>query len=204
MPVGPALFPLEIGDFWVYQVTQQTYSLTAAPMLRQFQVQDKLVSSFVRNGQTVYQLDRSVRPSAQADWQMAGIRTVTATAAEVVVQEGNVPTVPLRFPVATGTFWNVNAYNNRPDSLLRYRDIGRTVSVNNRLVAGTVAVVGANDSTLIGLYKRRWVYAPGVGLVFREEADLAYCQSSPACIGKTEITSGTRQTWALLSSNRWP
>lgn len=204
MPADLAFFPLETGDYWVYQVTEQDYSLTAAPVVRRFQVQDKVVDVFSRNGQPVYQLDRSVRPSAQAEWQTTGVRTVAATAAEVVVQEGNVPTVPLRFPVATGTFWNKNAYNNRPDSVLRYRDIGRTITVGNRLVAGTVAVVGANDSTLIGLYKRRWVYAPGVGLVYREEANLAYCQSLPACIGKAEITSGTRQTWALLASNRWP
>lgn len=204
LPDDSAYFPLQTGDYWIYQVTQETYSLTSPATTRVFQVQQKIGSSFNRNGQLVYQVEESIRNSDQADWRVNAIRTVYKTLSEVVSQENNVPTVSLAFPISAATSWNVNTYNARPDTLLRYQNSGRSITLNKRSFDNVVSVVGSNDSTLIGLNKYVRMYAPNVGLVYRENTALAYCQATPDCIGKGIITSGSRQKWTLLSTNRLP
>jgi hypothetical protein len=204
VPDDSAYFPLQTGDYWVYQVTQETYSLTNAPTKRTFQLQEKVGNAFTQNGQLVFQIEESIKRSEQAAWQINAIRTVYKNLSEVVSQENNVPSVNLIFPVSATTSWNVNTYNAQPDTLLRYENAGQPFTVGNRALERTVSVVGANDSTLVGLDRYRRVYAQNIGLVYRENTSFAYCQSSPDCIGKGIIASGTRQTWALTASNRLP
>ncbi|GAB3032788.1 hypothetical protein [Spirosoma pulveris] len=203
-PDDSVYFPLQTGDYWIYQVTQETYSLTSPATTRVFQIQQKIGSSFSRNGQLVYQVEESARNSDQSNWQVNAIRTVYKTLSEVVSQENNVPTVSLTFPISAATSWNVNTYNARPDTLLRYQNSGQSITLNKRSFDNVISVVGSNDSTLIGLNKYIRIYAPNVGLVYRENTALAYCQATPDCIGKGIITSGSRQKWTLLSSNRLP
>ena len=199
-----AYFPLQTGDYWIYQVTQENYSFANAPTKHVFQLQEKIGPSFIRNGQLFFQVEESIKKTERSVWQISAVRTVYKSLSEVVSQVNNVPSVNLIFPIGSGSSWNINTYNARPDSLLRYQDIGQPFSLDRRTVEQTVSVVGSNDSTLVGLDKYRRVYAPNVGLIYREEAALAYCQSSPDCIGKGIIASGTRQTWKLMASSRLP
>ncbi len=204
-PDDSAYFPLQTGDYWIYQVTQENYSLTNGATTSTFQLQEKIGNSFVRNGQVIFQVEESTRKSELGNWQVSAIRTTYKSLSEVVDQENNVPTLNLLFPVSASTSWNVNTYNALPDSLpLRYTSINIPYNTGKLSFAHTVSVVGPNDSTLIGLAKYQRVYAQNVGLVYRENTALAYCQSAPGCIGKGIIASGTRQKWALLTSNRLP
>ena len=203
-PDDAAYFPLQTGDYWIYQVTQETYSLTNAATKRTFQLQEKVGNSFTQNGQLVFQLEESIKKTDQSDWQINAIRTVYKNLSEVVTQDNNVPSVNLIFPISATTSWNVNTYNARPDTLLRYENAGQPLTLSKRTFERTVSVVGANDSTLVGLDRYRRVYAQNVGLVYRENTSFAYCQSSPDCIGKGIIASGTRKIWALTASNRLP
>lgn len=204
-PDDSAYFPLQTGDYWIYQVTQENYSLTNGATTSTYQLQEKIGNSFVRNGQVVFQVEESTRTSDQAAWQINAIRMVYKSLSEVVSQDNNVPTLNLVFPISATTSWNSNTYNALPDSLpLRYENISRPFVTGKRTFEHTVSVVGPNDSTLIGLTKYQRVYAQNMGLVYRENTALAYCQSTPDCIGKGIISSGSRQKWALLSSNRLP
>ena len=204
-PDDSAYYPLQTGDYWVYQVTEETYSLTNGATTRTYQLQQKIGSSFTRNGQVFFQLEESTRPSEQNNWQVSAIRTVYKSLSEVVSQDNNVPTVNLLFPVSALTSWNINTYNGSSDTLtLWYQNIGLPFATGKLSFDRTVSVVGPNDSTLINLSKYQRVYAQSVGLVYRENTALAYCQSTPDCIGKGKIDSGMRQKWALIASSRVP
>jgi hypothetical protein len=205
VPNDSAYYPLQTGDYWVYQVTEETYSLTNGATTRTFQLQQKIGNSFTRNGQVFFQLEESTRQSAQNDWQISATRTVYKSLSEVVSQDSNVPTVNLLFPISATTSWNINTYNGLSDTVtLQYQNIDRPFTTGKLSFDHTVSVVGPNDSTLINLTKYQRVYAQNVGLVYRENAALAYCQSTPDCIGKGKIDSGTRQKWTLIASSRVP
>lgn len=199
-----AYFPLQPGDYWIYQVTQETYSPTSPYTKRVFQVQEKITGTYTQKGQVFFQVEESRRNSDQAVWQLNALGTIYKNASEVVSVTNNVPVITLLFPVSPTTEWNTNAYNANPDTLLRYRDNRQPFTLGKTKFNHTISVVGGNDSTLVTLTKNRRVYAQNVGLVYRENASLAYCQSSPDCIGKAQIESGTSQKWELLSSNRLP
>ncbi|QDK77682.1 hypothetical protein EXU85_03360 [Spirosoma sp. KCTC 42546] len=202
VPDDSAYFPLQTGDYWIYQVTQETYSLTNPATKRIYQLQEKVGNSFTQNGQLFFLVEESIKPSSQSDWQINAIHTVYKNLSEVVSQESNVPTLRLVFPISSATSWNVNTYNANPDTLLSYQNDGRPFILGNQTFDRTVSVVGKNDSTLINQQKYQRVYAQNVGLIYREDASLAFCQSTPDCIGKGIISSGNRLKWELVASNR--
>jgi hypothetical protein len=201
-PDDSAYFPLQTGDYWIYQVTQETFSLTNPATKRIYQLQEKVGNSYTQNGQLFFLVEESIKLTAQSDWQINAIHTVYKNLSEVVSQESNVPTVRLIFPISAAASWNVNTYNANPDTLLRYQNSGRPFTVGTQIFSNTISVVGNNDSTLIDQQKYQRVYAQNIGLVYRENASLAFCQSTPDCIGKGIISSGNRQKWELVSSNR--
>ncbi|MBN8820489.1 MAG: hypothetical protein J0I82_00520 [Spirosoma sp.] len=201
-PDDSTYFPIQTGDYWIYQVTQETYTLTGAPTTRTYQLQQKISNSYTQNGQVVYQVEESIKLPTQSDWQINAIRTVYKNLSEVISQDGNVPKLQLLFPVAASTSWNLNTYNANPDTVLHYQDAGRPFKVGSQTFDHTVSVLGTNDSTLINQQKYSRVYAQNVGLVYRENTSLAYCQSTPDCIGKGIISAGSRQKWSLIASNR--
>lgn len=201
-PDDSAYFPLQTGDYWIYQVTQETYSLTNPATKRIYQLQEKVGNSFNQNGQLFFLVEESIKVSAQSDWQINAIHTVYKNLSEVVSQESNVPTLRLVFPISSATSWNVNTYNANPDTLLQYQNTGHPFKLGNQIFARTVSVVGDNDSTLVNQQKYQRVYAQNVGLIYRENASLAFCQSTPDCVGKGIVSSGSRQKWELVASNR--
>ena len=203
-PDDSAYFPLQVGDYWVYQVTQEKYVAINSAVKQTYQVQEKISSSTNQNGQVVYLVEESVRQTGQSAWRLNEIHTVYKNLAEVISQENNLPVVKLAFPVRATTAWNTNAYNANPDTPLQYQDTGRLFAVGTRKFENTVSVVGTNDSTLVDQKKYLRVYAPNIGLVYREDRSLAFCQSSATCIGKGIIESGTKLTWALVAGNRLP
>ena len=203
-PDDAAYFPLETGDYWIYQVTQESYTPASSVKKSVYQVQQKISSSYTQNGQLFYLLEESTKRSEQAGWQLSSIRTVYKNLQEVVSLEHNVPTVKLVFPITSTTSWNVNTYNANADTLLRYQDTGKAFAVSKLNFDRTVSVLGADDSTLVNQERYRRVYAQNVGLVYSENVSLAYCQSTPDCIGKALIESGVKQKWELTASNRLP
>ena len=197
-------FPLDSGDYWVYQVTQETYFPNTPVKKSVYQLQQRISSSYINNGQLYFLLEESIKRSEQAGFQLSAVKTVYKNLKEVVSAERNVPLLKLAFPIAPTTSWNINTYNANPDTLLRYEDTRNVFSVGNLKFDQTVSVLGTNDSTLVNQERYRRVYAPNVGLIFSENVSLAYCQSTPDCIGKAIIESGTKQKWELVRTNRLP
>lgn len=204
IPEDTAYFPLQVGDYWVYQITSEKYVSANSSLKNTYQFQEKITGSYVQNGQLFFLIEESVRQTEQTVWRLTGFHTVYKNLSEVVGQENNVFKVKLAFPIVLTASWNTNLYNTYPDTLLNYRAQGQSVEVGKLKLANTVSVVGANDSTLVNQSKYLRIYAANIGLVYREDASLAFCQSSPGCIGKGVIESGTKWKWELISSNRLP
>jgi hypothetical protein len=203
-PDDSAYFPLQVGDYWVYQVTQEQYQAVSSAVKQAYQVQEKISSSYSQNGQDVYLVEESVRLTEQSAWKLNGLHTVYKNKAEVISQENNLPVIKLAFPIRATTSWNTNSYNANAAALLQYQYPGRSFANGHLSFANTVSVAGTNDSTLVNQKKYLRVYAPNIGLVYREDLSLAFCQSSPACVGKGVIESGTKLKWELIAGNRLP
>lgn len=199
-----AYFPLEVGNYWIYQVTTKTYVTANAPLTQVYQLQQKVSSSYTQNGQLVFVIDESTRQTDRSPWKLKSLHTVYKNRLEVVDQDNNAPVVRLAFPVSAALSWNTNLYNANPLVLLRYQDAGRPFSVGKLNFDDTVSVLGTNDSTLVSQEKYLRVYARSAGCVYREDRSLAFCQASSDCLGSGVIESGTVATWELIASDRLP
>lgn len=204
VPDDSAYFPLQLGDYWVYQVTQEKYVSLKSSVKQTYQVQEKISSSYIQNGALVYLVEESVRPTGQSSWKLNGIHIAYKNVSEAISQENNLPIIKLTFPIGATISWNKNAYNNNPDTLLTYRDVGRSFATGKLAFNNTISVVEPGDSNLVEQKKHLRVYASGIGLVYREDLSLAFCQSSPACIGKSIIESGSTLRWEIIGGNRLP
>lgn len=197
-------FPLEVGSYRVYQVTIKKYVAANSATTQTYQLQEKISSSYNRNGQLVYLIEESIRQAGASAWKLNAIHTVYKSLSELVEQENNASIVTLVFPIVATPSWNRNLYNSNPLIQLQYQHIGRPFSVGKLGFNDTVSVIGTNDSTLVSQEKYLRVYARAIGCVYREDRSLAFCQSSPACIGQGIVESGTSLTWELIASDRLP
>ena len=197
-------YPLEVGNYRVYQVTLKKYVAANSATTQIYQLQEKVSGSSNRNGQLVFFVEESTRPTNQSAWKLNAIHTVYKSISEVVEQENNGLVVSLAFPIIATPFWNKNLYNSTPLTRLQYQQVGRPFSVGKLGFNDTVSVIGANDSTLVSQEKYQRVYARAIGCIYREDRSLTLCQSSPACIGQGIIEAGTSLTWELIASDRLP
>lgn len=138
----------------------------------------------------VYQYRRK-NPSETWEEESVLVHTVKRTRSNLLQYEGNTPYVKLTFPVKTGLTWDGNAFNTSDPMYYRYSDVEMMDAPTESLNAQLIQVVQSDyDDQIILKDFRHEIYAKGIGLVFKENSILEYCQE-PDCFGKKEISSGT-------------
>ncbi|MVM40472.1 hypothetical protein GO730_27085 [Spirosoma sp. HMF3257] len=192
--------PIEMGRYWVYEIQDERYSLSDSPVMSTYYLKETIAEqvSATQGGKT-YKLIRYKRNRLSDAWKADSIWTIQQWPDKLIRTENNTAFVKLTFPIASNSAWNQNEYNALPASVYRYNQIGESYDK----YANTVQVISKqNDSTAISLNRQFMVYGYQTGLIYKESTALAYCQSSPSCIGKGQIASGYRQRWELLESGK--
>ncbi|GAB3936247.1 hypothetical protein [Larkinella terrae] len=193
-------FPLEPGRFWVYEVSEQRFSLNGTSTLQTFQLREVITGSATDPiGGTVLRTERYRRASDGDVWQPDSAGSIRIYDDQLIKTESNVSYLKLVLPVTESGRWNGNAYNSLGDDEYLVRNTGRPLSVLNQTFAETATVVQQNDSTLVNQDKRIEIYARDVGLVYKEKIQLQFCSSTPTCVGKAQIDYGIRFYWRLRS-----
>ncbi|MEZ0609374.1 hypothetical protein ACAW74_12700 [Fibrella sp. WM1] len=197
--VGQDFMPLETGRFVVYDVTEQRYSLTAAPVTTTYQLKETVGSSYTDvTGQPAYRLQRYRRTTTSGTWSPDSLWTARLTDRAAIRTENGTDFVKLQFPVQERDRWNGNQFNPFDEDLYQARQVRQPYTVGSRLFDETVQVVQQDDSTLVSRTKRVEVYARQIGLVYKERVALQYC-STGACLGKAQIDFGVRQVFRAVA-----
>ncbi|QDK77657.1 hypothetical protein EXU85_03235 [Spirosoma sp. KCTC 42546] len=192
--------PVETGRYWVYEVQDERYSLSNLPILSTYYVKETIgeLLSIGQGGKT-YKLIRYKRSRLFDTWKADSIWTVQQWPDKLIRTENNTAYVKLTFPVTNKNVWNQNEFNVMPISTYRYNQIGKPYGN----YANTIQVSSTqNDSTAISLNRQFVVYGYQTGLIYKEATALAYCQSSPSCIGTGQIEFGYRQKWVLREAGK--
>jgi hypothetical protein len=199
-PTSAEYFPLTPGQAAHFDVTEQQYALGAAPRTVVYQIKEVVGSPFQDAlGQTTYRLLRYRRATDAQPWQPDSAWSSRRTDLLALRTENGNPFVKLSFPLQNGATWNGNQYNSLGADGYECRNVGQPFTVQAKTYDQTATVLQQSDSTLVSLDKRVEVYAKAVGLVYRENAQLQYCSSTPACVGKYQIDYGSRQIYRLRS-----
>ncbi len=195
---GYEYFPLETGQYRIYDVQEQRYGLQVAPVERTYQLKEQVDQSYTDvTGQTAYRLLRFRRATEQDSWQADSIWSARLVNNEAIRTENGQDFVKLMFPVRNSLSWNGNRRNASEADDYATRNAGQAYYVLDKRFDETVTVVAQDDSTLIGQDKRVDVYARQIGLIYKERTQLQFCTATSACTGHSQIDYGIRQVYRI-------
>ncbi|WP_020599405.1 hypothetical protein [Spirosoma panaciterrae] len=202
IPKDDSLYaPVEAGRYWVYEVQDETYSLSTPPVLNSYFLKETVGELVANQADKTHKLIRYKRSRPTDVWKTDSIWTVQQWPNRLMRIENSIAFIKLLFPVVASTSWNQNEYNRLSTATYQYVQIGKDYAINGRNFANTVQVINKqNDSTAISLNRQVDVYAYQIGLIFKENTVLAYCQSSPDCLGKGQIAYGYRRKQWLVET----
>lgn len=181
--MGYDYYPLEIGDYRIYNVTDIRFRSNVGDTNR-FQLRERVDTSFYdQTGQLVYKVIRSVRPNENRSWVDDSVLVVSKTNSMVLLTQDNSRFVKMVFPVKEGNKWQVDAYNDRlgtndEKEYYTFRNVGESYEVNAIVYPKTITVVQGTPFNNVKLDDRKEVYAEGVGRVYRLFNRAVYCEGS--------------------------
>jgi hypothetical protein len=187
---GYRYFPLAVGRYQVYDVTEITYTLRD-PDTARYALQVKTVDAFVdTDGDSTYVMYRSKRLPGETAWTYLDTWSARRTADALVVQEENTPYVKLRFPPYDGQKWNGNAYNSGETENYTLDSLGQAQTRGGQQFDDCLTVVQRdNQDFIVFLDQQKEVYAAGIGLIYKETTQLSYC-TQPSCLAQQLVEQG--------------
>ncbi|RRB01269.1 hypothetical protein EHT25_22090 [Larkinella rosea] len=197
--------PLEKGNYWIYDVTEQQFSLNGSSTTKTYQLRETITGTVADpatgdpTGGILYRIERYRRLNDSQDWVPDSVSSFRIANSQLIKNENNRSFVKLVFPVVDRFEWNGNAFNSAGEDLYQVKNTGIPYRVLNQTFPETATIFQQNDSTLVSQDKRLEVYARQVGLIYKEKVQLQFCSSTPACVGKAQIDYGIRQYIRLRS-----
>lgn len=196
--VDNAYFPLYKGAYHIYTVTEKTYSISDAPITREFELRTVVVDSFLLKDNTYsYVLYRYSRDDESKDWTYIDTWSAYTDANRAIMQEGNTSFVKISFPAQLGRQWDGNAYNPMAEDEYEIIEAG-AVTVEGKSYDDCITIRHEdNQDFIVYRDKRMEVYARGVGLIYMELVNLHYCTVN--CNGLQQVDIGVERTQSLKS-----
>ncbi len=197
---GKIYYPVEIGDFRIYNVTavrllQDTVSDSSSFQLRERV--DTLYSNLA--GEPTYKIIRSRRPTPDDVWIDDSVITVTVSNNQVRKQTSNVESVKMVFPIRDGKTWNPNVYNTLEPGRAFYTNVGQPFSTDGKNYGKTTTVMVNDFVSAISRDVRKEVYAENVGLVYKNYEVIEFCNISACKFNLDYILRGNRRIEVLDS-----
>lgn len=207
-------FPLRVGNFQIYQVSETDFqntscSDTSEPPTKIYELKVVTYDSTknAEDGYT-YLIHRYTRSDSTQRWEDLDTWSARVTSNRVIVNEGNTPYVKMVFPLVDNSAWNGNLYNNLKDpsnldyGIYHVKNLGRSYQLSGgKKYSNTLTVIQADNRDFVVTQDKGFeVYAPSVGLIYREITHLEYLQ--PFCPGRQTVASGIIYFQTLKSTGR--
>jgi len=189
---GVEYFPLQTGNYIIYDVDQTIYELGNASNSF-YQLKESVIDSFLnQSGTYTYSLHREIWDDVNQIWNISQVWSARLTDTEAVIAEGNTNYLKLKFPLISEKSWDGNSYNTSETEIYTADSIGISYAMNQDTnIEQTITIVQSNNlDKIVETDYRIEKYAPEVGLIFKEIINLEYCTSSDSCLGQQIIESG--------------
>ena len=217
---GLEYIPLQVGNYWVYNVTKKTFTsnYSFSPIIEYYedysdtsiyQLKEKISDQFESlSGETTYSIERYFRKNTTEEWSLDSVWQCKIKDNLFVRNENNINYVKLSFPVFLGKNWDVDALNTiyRVDSgdcsLANYKE--EKSYQNSALNLENVLVVEyCMDTTALKSFTELEYYAQNIGLVYKKLHKFEYCQTTDtatniSCDGLNIIESGIKLELELI------
>lgn len=197
-------FPLQTGNYHLYDIQETRHAPGVATETFSYEMLVEVIDSFPSSGEDYkYVAHRSTRANDAEAWAFLDTWSMQSDGREVIVSEGNVPFIKVKFPVRIGNRWDGNAFNTLGEDAYEYRDVGVPMQFNGLSFDHTVTVEQEyNDDVIVFTDKRTEVFARDVGLVFKEVIQLHYC-TDDACLGQQKIDRGIEMKMVIKAYGKY-
>lgn len=189
--------PLEIGNFWIYEVDEIIYFGENDSEEDQFFIRDRVRTSYLNaENEVTYVVERSKSPDRQK-WNTVLEYAMIHRERSLIRTINNVPIVPLVFPPAIGRVWNGRAFQAEGNDDFEIEQAEPATFPGFE----AVEIIRVNQEDLddrITVRDIRYeVFGKGVGLLENYTEVLTYCSRND-CLGQQLITSGSKTHLILL------
>ena len=178
MDLGYGYFPNTVGKYVIYDadsIVRNSYTHKTDTFT--YQLKEVIASMFTDNsGRPTQRIERYTRPyTGDTTWVLKNVWMGNLTTLNAQRVESNTRYIKLVFPVNLNQYWNGNAYNNSPDSLLTYNYGTANVPfvIGNQHFDSTCTVIQRNDSTLLSKHYSIEVYAKNVGMIYKNYVNVS-------------------------------
>lgn len=196
--LGLNYFPVEVGGYRIYDVTETKYSVLGVTT-EVYELRESVADSNLNAGNNLqYIIHRSTRPNDTEAWQLDSVWTATISTDIAVLTENNIPFVKLSFPIEHLQEWDGNRLNTLESEIYWYNTELPDTTLATFVFQDIITVV-QNDrgEDFLGFEFRSETYAPDVGLIIKESSVLEYCQTD--CSGEKDIQSGREIVMTIKS-----
>ncbi|MCF8219037.1 MAG: hypothetical protein K9J21_08630 [Bacteroidales bacterium] len=189
-------FPVEENVYHIYQVDSVIWDdFYTPPRIDTVSMKiKKLIKSDFQDeeNRTVFRVERFIKQHDTLNWNINKVYTLMKDSGRVIKTIDNQAIIKLVFPFDIGTAWDANIYNsNQPDEY-EITEINGSQKVNDDSYENTITVEQENQQTLISNDQAYEVYAPDVGMIYKQDI------SQDLDISTGEIESGYKCTYKLL------
>ncbi|MEO9802061.1 MAG: hypothetical protein ABJF04_02385 [Reichenbachiella sp.] len=187
--LGLNYFPLEVGDYRVYDVVETKYSVLGVTE-EIYELKESVVDSNLNASNNLqYIIHRSTRANSTESWHLDSTWTAQKSTSIAVLTENNVPFVKLSFPIEHKLEWDGNRLNTRASETYWYDTEIPDTTLSDMVYQNIVKVIQSDrGEDFLGLENRSETFAPDAGLIIKESTILKYCQTD--CNAEKEIQSG--------------
>ncbi len=190
--LGYTYFPLEVGNYKIYQINSVQHFFSSAPDTINYQLLEKTSEQFTDlSGNISFKVERFKRSNPNDDWQIDSVwvgRKDTYTATMV---EHNIPIIKLSFPIEEKRTWDANSLNDKPEDLFELRNVNKKFQLNNDFIFDKTATVIQDSVTDNILFKniKKEIFSDSIGLIYKEMTLLNFC-ADVECVGQDIIETG--------------
>ena len=169
-------FPLETG-YWIeysadsifHSNIDDVYLVDTSIKVYNFQVREVVDTPFIdATGDTAFVIQRYRRDNDTLPWTLMSIWSAKKNSASAERVEENIRFVKLDFPFSPYKKWDGNAYNTLGEEDYSYEDIYKPKTYNALRFDSSVTVLQNDFISSINRIEKREVYAPRVGLIFKQ------------------------------------
>ena len=187
-PLGHDYFPITIGDYRVYEVSETSY-VDKIETIDSYQLRESFYDSIESENEVTFLMRVQRRNSDQDNWVSIENITVRQTESNLEYREGNMSFVKMSYPVLTNRSWDGNAQNQNSEQVYRYEELGS----NDFTFESTdhiKVIISDLPANIVEQDERFEIYAQGIGLVERNFIEIDFYQSN--CDGEVNLRENGR------------
>jgi len=196
---GTDYFPLEVGQFAIYQVEGVEYINPQDSVEFSYQLKESITESFEDLEMGIsYKILREKRENENDDWKTDSIWTARKDEIQAIKTENNVPYVRLVFPLKENKTWNGNALNGKESHEYEMINVHKPFEGKFSSFDRSVTVIQDLVPDMIVQNKlKKEVYSQHIGLVYKEKIILNFRQGDDT--GLEIVDSGIKYFQSILT-----